>query len=63
MIDIAFVRIYIIYMVQYSLWLSKSQILGLKELAKQNLTVSEHIRRAIDEYLKKQIKITTSPSQ
>ncbi|HSX45067.1 MAG TPA: hypothetical protein VLF39_03105 [Candidatus Saccharimonadales bacterium] len=50
-------------MIQYSLWLSQNQIAGLKELAKQNLTVSEHIRRGIDEYLKKQLKITKSPSK
>ena len=50
-------------MIQYSLWLGGTQITSLKELAKQNLTVSEHIRRAIDDYLKKQIKATTSPSK
>ena len=62
-IDCANVYIYDVYMIQYSLWLGGTQITSLKELAKQNLTVSEHIRRAIDDYLKKQIKATTSPSK
>lgn len=62
-LDLRLCYIYNVYMIQYSLWLSENEIVGLKELAKQNLTVSEHIRRAIDEYLKKQIKTTISPSK
>lgn len=46
---------YNIYMKLYNLYLAEKQIENLKKLSTETgLSVSEHIRRAIDEYLAKQ---------
>lgn len=40
-------------MVKFNLYLSKQQLNRLKALAQNGISVAEHIRRAIDEYLAK----------
>lgn len=51
-------------MERFNMYLSTKQIKSLKNLSKKDLSVSEHIRIAIDKYLesKKVVLITKSPS-
>lgn len=39
-------------MIHYNLYLTENQVFLLKSLQNNGITVAEHIRRAIDEYLK-----------
>ena len=51
------------HMIRYNLYLTKKQVTGFKNL-KDGITVSEHLRRAADEYLKrKEPKLIRSPSK
>lgn len=50
-------------MIRYNLYITKKQKTLLENLD-NGITVSEHIRRAVDEYLKrKEPKIISSPSK
>ncbi len=45
-------------MTAINFYVAKAQIRGLKSVSKKSgLSVSEHVRRAIDQYLKEQKKI------
>lgn len=44
---------YNICMIRLNLYITKNQYEQLKKLASNGLKISEHIRRAIDEYLAK----------
>ena len=52
-------------MERFNMYLSAKQIKGLKSLSRQDLSVSEHIRIAVDKYLKSKevVLITKSPSK
>ena len=41
------------YMIKYTLYLTDQQLKELRALAVERVSVAEHIRRAVDEYLKR----------
>lgn len=44
---------YNICMIRINIYITKNQMEALRKLAQNGLSLSEHIRRAIDEYLAK----------
>ena len=53
-------------MKRYNFYLTEAQDADLKEISKDGVTVTEHIRRAVDQYIEKKkeqtLSLSTSPS-
>ena len=54
---------YNLCMVRYNFLITEKQLEALRNLAQNGLSVSEHIRRAIDEYLERSQNVAKSPSR
>lgn len=54
---------YNVCMISYTLYLTKLQVDKLKSISDNGISVSEHIRRAIDSYLSKIILVSSSISK